>query len=79
MSIRVPHRSPIESWSQSNPIYPTADITLMSPYCFCSGSCSVPYHEPMKVEKYSAELVHEEDGTIVINKRTLVVILNVSK
>ncbi len=32
----------------------------------------------MKVEKYSAELVHEEDGTIVIYKRTLVV-LNVSK
>jgi len=77
MSTKVLHHSPIESWSQSNPIYPIDRYHTGESYT-ASVVDSLPYHEPMKVEKYSTEFVHEEDGTIVINKRTLV-ILNVSK
>lgn len=29
----------------------------------------------MKVKKYSAEFVHKEDGTIVVDERTLIVII----
>lgn len=50
---------------QPNLSYPSILTSLSKTIYICS------YHEPMKVEKYCAEFVHEEDGTIVVDERTL--------
>lgn len=59
----------IEFSNLSNPTCPITYNTFRISYTH--ESLKPPYHEPMKVEKYSAEFVHKEDGTIVIDERTL--------